>query len=378
MVDAKVGASFCDQGWSPQEWGRRMDRRYQIQDRDTGQWRFFGDLFRQSVAQQRYAKVAIREIRRGGPVRIIVLKGRKAGISTVTGNLYYDITTHRQDTDSGVLAHNKASTDTLFRMVKEFWRRTPAVFRPEKKSLNHTRFEFGSRYMADLEEDELGIGSSYECQTAGADYPFTSGSIRLMHVSEMGKIHPGNLTKQVETMLSISNAVPSNGPSVLTMESTAQGWDNLFHRTWKQAEDNARNGRRPEPGEWIPVFVPWQDDHLNQMTPAPDFRWDMWAPEDVSREKDLIKRYWHGDFSIAAPYLRWRRFKLQESNMDYSKFDEEYPHSPEVAFLRGGRPAVPPLVMDYLQDLVCKPTASYSGSLEIFDEATGSKAISGW
>ena len=122
----------------------------------------------------------------------------------------------------------------------------------------------------------------------------------------------------------------------------------------------------------------WQDDHLNQMAPSPDYRWDMWSTEDVAREKDLIKRYWMGDFSTAAPYLRWRRFKLQENGMNFDNFDEEYPHCVEVAFLRGGRPAIPPAMMDYLQPLVTPPRSVYAGLLEENDEAFASKAVTGW
>lgn len=369
-----VDNSFIEQGWDPAAFGRRMDRRYQIIDRESGQWRHFGDLFRSSAAQQRYLKTVLREMRRGGPVRVIVLKGRKAGISTITGCLYYDIVTHRAGTDAGVLAHNKASTDILFRMTRNFWMRTDPAFRPQRSSSNTGRMEFGSKYVDEIEAGDIGLGSSYECQTAGADYPFTAGSMRLMHVSEVGKL-PGDNTRQQETIISLTNAVPSNGPSIITFEGTAQGYGNVFHKMWEQAEENVRNGRKPEPGELIPVFVPWHDDRLNTMDVTPDFRWDQWDTEDIAREKDLLKRVWNGEFDKAARFLRWRRFKIAENGSDISKFQEEYPSTPEEAFLRGGKPAVPPHMLDYLVPLAGEPTGSYGWRLEDADEAIGPKAV---
>jgi len=371
---AAENSTWIEQGWDPAAWGRRMDRRYQVQDRDTGQWRYFGDLFRKSPAQQKYARCVIREVRRGGPVRIIVLKGRKAGITTVACNFKYDVTTNVPGSYAGVLAHKKDSTNIVFRMVESFWRRTPAEFRPQMRAKNRTTMEFGTRYIEQLESDEDSLDSIYECATAGGDNPFTAGTPRLIHISEGGKM-PGDNERQSQLLTSVLNAVPTNGPSLVTMEGTAQGWGNMFHKTWLQAEDNVRNGRRPDPGEWIPVFVGWQDDPLNQMAPSPDYRWDNWDPIDIKREKHLLRTYFDDDFSVAAPYLRWRRFKLQELK-DSDRFDEEYPHCPEVAFLRSGRPAIPPASMDYLADLAGEPTTTYGASLEdVDDEAFGMSAV---
>lgn len=371
------GNSFVDQGWDPVAFGRRMSRRYEIEDMETGRWHKMGDLFAKAPHQQRFIRTAIKHLRRGGPVRLVVLKGRKSFISTSTAALFYDIVTHVPSTRAGVLAHKGDSTNILFNMVDNFWKRTHPTLRPQKKRHNGTTIEFGARYKEQIEAGEIGLDSMYECATGGGNNPFTAGSYRCIHISEAGKM-PGDKKRQSEMLTSVLNAVPPQGPSIVVMESTAQGADNLFHSTWVQAEKNVENGREPQPGEWIPVFIGWHENPLNRSPIEKNYDWEDWKPEDIKHERELIKLYFGGDFRKAAPALRWRRKKISEINNDFDKFDEDFPHCPRVAFLRTSQPAIPPGLFGYTEELIARPLRTYSLSLEESDEARGSEAIAGW
>lgn len=368
--------TFLDLGWDPRQWARNCDTVYEMQDRDTGHWCKFGSLMARSKAQQGFAKLVIKRLMRGGPQRIILLKGRKFGGSSLMATIIYDIATTCPGTYAGIMAHNQASSDILHRMYSTLWRRTDPNVRPQKTRKDNP-IHFTAKYAAQVDAGEVGLDSIIECQTAGAHNPFTGGTMRLFHWSETGKT-PGDYNKQTELATSVLNAMPTNGPSLAVFESTAQGVNNIFHDTWKNGMRNIEGGRDPHPGEWVPYFVGWQDDPLNQMQPAPDYDWADWFQKDFAHEAMLIKNYWGGDEEAAKPYLRWRRFKIAEIRGDFNKFNEDYPHSWQVAFLSSGQPAISREAFEYLEAHIKTPYTIYTTDLEDNDEALASKAVSGW
>lgn len=371
------GETWVDQGWDPKRFFRRLDRRYEIQDRETGRWTKFGQLFQQSRPQVGLAKLILKRIKRGGPIRIVVDKSRKAGISSLVAALGYDLCTTLPGYNAGVMAHVGESTDILFRMTWNYWWRTDPALRPEKKRLNGTLFEFGTRYIKDHGNEDKGLGSIYECKTAGGDNPFTAGTLRFLHCSEMGK-WPGDMNRQMQTWTSLMGAVPDNGPSLIIAESTAQGEGNLFHKIWLEAQENVRNGREPNPGEWEPYFIGCQDDPLNRAKVPQGYQWEDWPEEDVRREQALLAKYFGNNFVDASEFLYWRRTKLKAFAMDANRFDEEQPHCWEVSFVAGGQPAIPRHLFDYLENCIADPAQVYTTRLVEADDVQGKLAVEGW
>lgn len=368
--------TFMDLGWDPRRWARNCDTVYEMQDRDSGHWCKFGSLMSRSKAQQGLAKLIIRRLMRGGPQRIIVCKGRKFGGSSLIATFNYDIATSCPGIYAGIMAHRQDSADILHRIYTTLWRRTDPAIRPMRTRKDNP-IHFTAKYAEQVDAGEVGLDSIIECATAGSHNPFTGGTMRLFHWSETGKTL-GDYSKQTDLATSVMNAMPTNGPSLAVWESTAQGTNNIFHDTWKQAMRNVEGGREPHDGEWVPYFVGWQDDPLNQMEVAPDYDWEDWNPKDMAHETMLIERYFGGDVEVAKPYLRWRRFKISEIRMDFNKFNEDYPYCWQVAFLSSGQPAIPRESFEYLEPHVLTPFTTYNTDLEESDEALGIAAISGW
>lgn len=363
--------SIMDLGWSPKGFARRVEKRYVIQDRATGRFRYFGDLLKQSPPQQRYYRTIISLMRRG-TVRAIVLKSRKPGISTATGVLFYDIVTHCEGVSAGVMAHKQESTDYLFSMIDNLWLRTTPELRPQKESSNAGTIRFGARFTEDRNAGQLGLQSAYACSTAGGRNPFTGATHRLLHWSEVGKTQ-GDKARQVEIATSAMNSLAE--PSVAIWESTAQGRGDLFHETWLQAERNVANGRVPEPGEWVPIFFGAHEDPMNTREVEPGYRWGNWSEEDLRKEKILRE-----DLHCTDGFLRWRRWKIQEMRMDFDKFDEDYPCRPEWAFLASGRPAIQRHLLERAQANIITPPYSYATALREVQhgENLGHDAVHGW
>lgn len=364
--------SILDLGWSPAGFARRLERRYIIQDRQTGRFRYFGDLLAQSPPQQRFYKTIIDLMRRGGPVRLIVLKSRKPGISTATGVLFYDVVTHCEGVSAAVMAHKQESTDYLFGMIDNLWLRTTPELRPQKEVANATTIKFGARYSEDRNSGQLGLQSWYSCSTAGGHNPLTGGTHRLLHWSEVGKTQGGK-ERQSEIATSAMNSLAD--PSVVVWESTAQGTGDIFHETWKQAEKNVRNGRVPESGEWVPFFIGAHEDPLNVREVEPSYSWATW-PEEDRRKESVIRE----TLKASDQFLRWRRWKIQEMRMDFDKFDEDYPCLPEWAFLASGRPAVPRHMLERSHRHLNTSPRVYATRLREVPphEGFGSDAVVGW
>lgn len=110
------------------------------------------------------------------------------------------------------------------------------------------------------------------------------------------------------------------------------GW---FYETWQNActIDVVMNGAPKTWNGWFCIFESWFafPDHHMKRTP----RSEIWFQRELDeRERRGIALYGWTEQQIA-----WRRRKIAEDcGGSESKFDEDHPESPEVAFLSSGRP----------------------------------------
>jgi hypothetical protein len=125
------------------------------------------------------------------------------------------------------------------------------------------------------------------------------------------------------------------------------------------------------------VFISAQADPLNRMEVPAGYNWTNWPEEDRLRENGLKDRF---GADITPQFMLWRRWKIKEIGMDFDKFDEEYPTSPEVAFLASGRPAIPRSMADIMGRMAMPPLAMFNTYLTEVqnNEAIGPAAIHGW
>ena len=110
------------------------------------------------------------------------------------------------------------------------------------------------------------------------------------------------------------------------IESTANGWGTPFHKLWQAAENKLPTTLKQESGPrfYRPHFYGWFWDPNNSV-PCP-------RPLDELDEKE---RWLRKMFKLTDSQLLWRRLKI-ESMSDPAKFEQEYPATPEEAFLVAG------------------------------------------
>jgi hypothetical protein len=110
------------------------------------------------------------------------------------------------------------------------------------------------------------------------------------------------------------------------VESTANGWGTPYHKLWVRAEakQSQRLTQTGGPRFYFPHFYGWfWDDNCFVACDKP--------LEDLDEDEKELRK----DYRLTDGQLYWRRLKIS-SMTDPEKFPQEYPASPEEAFLVAG------------------------------------------
>ena len=266
-------------------------------------------------AQQHLYGVIRQQAAAGKPIRIIVLKGRQEGISTVTEGLMFQDTVTRPNVKTLIVAHDTTATGNLFKMNKLFYDCLPPWARPLRKNSNAKELVFENPTRDDGEKRRRpGLRSSIRCQTAGKGGVGRSDTLTNVHISEYA-FWPNN---KEDLLLGVMQTVPNDPATMVVIESTANGVEH-FKALW----DGAVAGDN----EWVPVFLPWYMEKGYRMACTGG---EVWTREEQQLQED---------FGLDAEQLMWRRWCIKANcGGSEDKFRQEYPNTPEEAFLLSGRP----------------------------------------
>lgn len=232
-----------------------------------------------------------------GRVRAYWLKGRQQGASTYITSRHF----RRIVTDFGkraaILTHEQQGTDNLFEIVNRYYKHLPDELKPHA----------GNASAKELYFDRLDSG--YLVATAGTKGTGRSATVQFFHGSEMA--HWPNAK---EHLAGIGQTVPNEDDTEIIFESTAYGVGNVFHQGWQLAVAGQ--------GDFIAVFTPWFWSQEYRREPPKDFQLE---PEEIQYAEA---------FGLDEHQMYWRRLKIKDDFQDDPKlFDQEYPASPEHAFL---------------------------------------------
>ena len=281
-------------------------------------------------AQLRLYQEIERQQAAGRPVRIIILKARQVGFSTAVAALFYERSARHANTNSMIVAHKAEASANIFSKAKLFYETSPPSCRPMKRASNAREllFENPSNKQAERDADP-GLRSKIRIETAGAKDAGRSATIHNLHLSELAFWPHAE-----ETMLSLMQAVPHDPNTMVIIESTANGVGGEFHRQWLRAV-------RGE-SEFVPLFFPWwehREYRLEANLPSGQAAYcvgkgagsqEQWNDEEVALQED---------YGLDEAQLRWRRWCISANcGGDPDRFTQEYPASPDEAFLASGRP----------------------------------------
>lgn len=269
---------------------------------------------RMKPAQEKLYGIMREEHEAGRPVRIVILKARQLGFSTVIEALFFQDAATRAQVRTLIVAHIEDATANLFKMNKLFFDKLPPALKPMRKNSNAQEIVFENPTKdADEKARNPGLRSSIRCVTAGGRGIGRSDTLTNVHASEAAFWANMN-----ETLDGLLQAVPNDRDTAVVIETTPNGF-NAFKTFWDDAV-NGKNGFRA-------VFFPWYEEPSYRMPVPPGTQW-------TEEELELRRRY-----GLDEQQLAWRRWCIRYNlRGDAEKFRQEYPSCPEEAFLMSGNP----------------------------------------
>lgn len=241
----------------------------------------------------------------GKPIRIIILKARQLGFSTATEGIFFKETVTKSNINTAIVAHKEDSTRNLFNMSKLMYDQLPDAIKPSKKASNAQELVFDN-------DNGTGLKSKIKCFTAGGTGIGRSDTLNNLHLSELA-FWTGD---KKETLTGLLQAVPNDPDTMVVIESTANGFE-YFKELW----DNSVAGKN----DFVPVFIGW-NELIDYQMPYTGF-------ELTKEEKELQKT-----FGLTLEQLTWRRWCIANNcGNDIQQFKQEYPITPEEAFISTGK-----------------------------------------
>lgn len=234
--------------------------------------------------------------------RLIILKSRQQGISTLWLTAFFDDCIFNDDFSSGLMAQGADESETLLTKTKILWNE----LNPEiKKFLNIDIAKNNTKEFSFTNNSSIFVRTS-----------FRSTTLQRLHISEFGKIANRNPEKARETKTGTLQAIAQGNTTII--ESTAEG-DNLYKQMWDTALTYAH---KLSDKDFMPVFLSWieDDECLSDRYETPTAKSIKYFKE--LQEQDIIlnqqqKNFWIAQYRELGEYIY-----------------QEYPTTKEEAFLK--------------------------------------------
>ena len=209
-----------------------------------------------------------------------------------------------------------------------------------KKIMNSDMLQFSNPSMNEEEvKRNPGLNSKVTIKTAKNSKTGRSQTIHYLHASEVA------FWEDAKTLMTgLMQTIPNKGNTAVILESTANGIGGYFYDMWEKAMkgENA----------FTPIFLPWfidpeykiefeNEEERSAFISEVEYTYKTDRGETIyTEEKELmnmVKKDWGIDLSYEQ--LKWRRWCIANNcNADIEQFQQEYPSTPEEAFIASGRP----------------------------------------
>ena len=264
--------------------------------------------FNFNACQDEITEALDKQLAETGKVRAIILKARQQGISTYCAGRVFWKTYYTPHARSVVMAHDSATSDALFTMSRNIIKNMNPEYRPDEVKSNAKEIVISAPHFPKNDAGDKPVGS-YRLYTAGAPEAGRGTTPTIAHLSEVAFwVHDEKI------LAGLFQGISEAPGTEVIIESTANGAKGEFYRLWKGAVAGEN--------DYLPLFLPWYI--------TPEYRRE--APEGFERssEEELLVE----DYGLDNDQLYWRRLKIAEGGE--LKFRQEYPASPDEAFITAG------------------------------------------
>lgn len=325
-----------------------------IEDKDTAEQ--FKFILRKAQRKLLYAMESMRLA--GVPIRVVLLKARQWGGSTLVQMYMFWV---QQRLKKNWHISVCAQVDDAAKNIRNMYE-TAAKHYPELLgSVSMRPYAKSQKNLVCIETGGiLGVGSVQNPDQ------FRSYSNKMIHLSEVGIWQNTNKRTGAQIASSLKNAIANVPLSIIVEESTAKGVGNYFHDEWIAAS-KGRYGTREKGcnSRYKPVFVPWYEIEMYYSNMS-----ESEYPEFISSMTDYDKFLWSKGACLEN--IKWYNEFKQGENKTTQEMMEEYPSTPEEAFISSGSRVYPYNYVENARASVREPI--FIGKTEA-DASTGKKAL---
>lgn len=269
------------------------------------------------------------ELKKGSFVRLIVLKSRRQGISTLSEAVMYWLASCFQNNTTLVLAHDKDTSQVLFRMAQGFHDTDkrhligimPGIERSSRQGITFGNPDKKTRHI------DRGLGSSMLVETAEGKGVGRGLTLAGYHWAEVA------YTAKQDVATGLNIACSKTPGTIGIWESTANGVGDVFEKTWLSSKTVEKDPDKQN--DFLGVFLPWNIDPncRRKLTKEERENWTF-----LPGEESLAREY-----SLDLEQLKFRRITVASPECHRpgvaaeDVFRQEYPLCWQEAFLKRGR-----------------------------------------
>lgn len=272
--------------------------------------------FRLNRPQRRVAALFERERLAGRPIRVIMLKARQWGGSTlVQMYMAWIQCTQMRNWHSLICAQVGKTAATIRGMYDEMLRTYPEELWEGDEPPKLLRYQ-GQELIREIagRRCRVTLGSSERQDSVrGADYA-------MAHLSEVAFWKDTPKSSPADFIRAICGAIALTPLSLVVLESTANGVGNYFHTEWLRSE-------RGE-SDKLTVFVPWHEIEIYSTPLTRDEVQPLWRSMDAY-ERGLWEQ------GLTLERINWYHRKRREY-ASHARMMAEYPSTPQEAFANTG------------------------------------------
>jgi len=267
------------------------------------------------------------------PVRILGLKKRQGGLTTVCAAIQYWLLNVRT-TNAMVMGGLKWQSGNVWKYIRFF--------------KDHDTFDWGNTFKLGEEIGAVSNGSALQKGTAKQPESCRSAALRSLHCTEVARWATDGVANAERILTGAMASLPKLPWTFAIWESSAAGPTGMFYKRWSKALslEDVKAGRKPRPGQFIKVFAGWHEHEDSRLSMTPDER------SEFERSLSEEERALMNRFDLSLEHLFFRRVTIEEEcNGDPQIFKREYPFTPEEAFSASSASFFPSAGLAHLRKL---------------------------
>lgn len=272
--------------------------------------------FTPNPPQMRLIRLLEAKSKDGRQVRVLILKARQMGFSTVCQAFLAWRAFCFKGQSGLTVAHLEEPSAELFKKIEDGWEALPDWFRPERDGKTRgKRLQLGKAHNKAL----LYVDHAQN-KNAGRSQTFQGA-----HFSEVA------FWPDAKVIFTAMKPALRKAKFIMA-ESTANGLGGHFYDLWIGAEPGEGH---PDWNGWHAFFAPWFEmpDYSREYEPG------------VDRPLTAEEREYQKQYRLSLDQMMWRRDTL--ADMDEESFRQEYPSNAREAFVTSGSGFFTPKSLDY-------------------------------